>query len=751
MYNDEDLEDVFSLIDSMELSGAVDALGAFASSHPELGVDSPLRDISDGYKLMLDYWSRGFKDEHLERVYRDMLWRLYRLAADTVLRHAVAHSPFLASVHNRVRTGGRDWSVQALRTGLEGFVSDLAMLQLEPEPRRTARKRELHRAHQQLMNDVFDYLWTSPQWADATAEAMEELLLSPTVDAMDQQLMLSAVMLGCMNVFDMNKFRVLVQVYRRSADEQVRQRALVGWVLSLRRGGGLARAEQRDILAPLLADGAVRQELVELQIQLLYCVSAEDDNHTIQKEIMPDLLKNNGLSITPNGIEERDGDSIEDILHPEEAESRMERLEQSFRKMIDMQKAGSDIYFGGFSQMKRFPFFDSVSNWFVPFYIDHPAISAIYSQVGESRMVRSIVEHVPFCDSDKYSFVIAFQQVVGKLPPNIKEMLAGSNVAGMEAVGSGERNSAAYVRRIYLQDLYRFFRLFPSRDILYNPFGQEPEDMKYNYLFFANNVFSGTLLEDKFGEVASCLLKRNMRAVLSALLANYSEEGRDYYYYMLTGDQMLHHPQMAAGVFGNTASAFFAKALSLRPDDVKALSGYARALFYCGDYGKAYETYCRLAELKAGNRNYVLDKCVCLVNMERSEEAMADLYRLDYEHPGDRRVGRVLARALMCTGRHDKASKAYSELCASAECEDEDLANRGLNEWLGGDKQVAAACFADYIRRHYGNVGLDECREHFSDDILANECSLLESNGVTSTEHLLMTDLVCEAVLHKMQ
>ena len=54
-------------------------------------------------------------------------------------------------------------------------------------------------------------------------------------------------------------------------------------------------------------------------------------------------------------------------------------MEESFQKMAEMQKQGTDIYFGGFSQMKRFPFFNELSNWFVPFYSHHPAVAEVYA------------------------------------------------------------------------------------------------------------------------------------------------------------------------------------------------------------------------------------------------------------------------------------------------------------------------------------------------------------------------------------
>ena len=741
---------IFESISRMELSGALDALKAFVSAHPELAVDSRLSEIDSEYSLMSDYWRRGFRDEQLERVYRNMLVRLYRLAADTCVRHELTHSSYLSVFYNRVRSGARDWSVASVRKHLEAFVADVAMLQLEPEPRQGGLKSELYRNHQQLMNDVFDYLWTSQQWTDSTAAAMAELLVSPTVDTNDQQLMVSAVMLGAMNMFDVNKFRLLVEVYRRATDEHVRQRALVGWVLTL--GGYRYRLfpEVGETVASLLADGKAVKELVELQIQLLYCLSAETDNNTIQKEIMPELLRHNRLNITPNGIEEKDEDSIEEIIHPEAAERDMEKVERSFRKMMDMQKAGADIYFGGFSQMKRFPFFGSVSNWFVPFYAEHPAVSEVFRQLGDSKVVRNIISHVPFCDSDKYSFVFAFQQVAGRLPQNIRELLSSGNVMDMENIDAEERGTAAYVRRTYLQNLYRFFRLFPSRNLLYNPFETEQGKTVPNCLFFADRTFSGTKLESSLCEIASCLVSRNMEDAAWAVLGNCGAESRDYQYYVLKGSLLLRRHGLSGGAEADDAAGCFAEALRLRHDDVKALSGQARAMFYAGNYGGALAVYNRLIELKPESSGFVLNKCVCLVNLGRSEDALNDIYRLDYERPGDNRVGRVMARALMSVGQYDKASKVYAGLCASDACEDDDLANCGLNAWLSGDKMLAAERFADYLSRHYGSIGLDEGRRRFAEDILGKESELLSDRGVSPVETHLMSDLVCDLILRRM-
>lgn len=740
------LDSVFGLLDSMALSKAMDVLESFSAAHPELAIEARLRTIRSDYSLMFDYWSKGYKDELLERVYRNMLMDMYRLTADVYIMYAISHSSYLSSIYNRVRSAGRDWALASVCAELEGFVSDVAVLELEPEHTKADKKAILYARHQQYMNDLFDYMWTSPQWTESMAESVARLLLSPTVDTVDQQLIVSAVMLGCMNIFDINKFRVLITVYRQATDEHLRQRSLIGWLLSLAGGNHSASSEERIMINSLLNNVSVRKELVELQIQLLYCVSAESDNRTIQKEIMPELLKHGGLNITPNGIEERDGTTLEDIINPEEAERNMERVEESFRRMLDMQKAGADIYFGGFSQMKRFPFFDSISNWFVPFYTDHPAISATYGSQAVGNIVSNIVERMPFCDSDKYSFVLAFRQVADRIPQNIREMLASGNVAGMEIVDTDERCSPAYIRRIYLQDLYRFFRLFPSRGLLSNPFEKKDNGNEAGYIFFSNSIFNCTALERNFCEVVACMMKRSMAAEAVGVLGNCSEGGRDFQFYMFAGNLQLSRHGKEPYQRLPSALECFEKALALRPDSEQALNGKARVLFYEEEYEASLVDFEHLTEKFPERVSYELNMAVCMVNLGKYEEALKHLYKMNYERPDDTRVSRVLARDLMCLGQFDKAEKIYSQLCSSMEVEEDDVLNSGLCCWLAGKVSDAASHLAEYVRRKGGGSSLHDCCSVYDANVAIGERKLLADNSITPTEIHLMGDFVCNLI-----
>lgn len=356
------------------------------------------------------------------------------------------------------------------------------------------------------------------------------LLISPTVDSNDQQLLVSAVTLSLLNQYDIVKFRVLVNVYRRSQEVAVQQRALVGWALSLKESVREIYPEQEELVTSLLSSKTVCEELTELQMQLVYCLNAEKDTNTIQQEIMPDLIKNNNLKIGPFSIEEREDDPMEDILHPEASEQRMEKMESTFGRMMDMQKQGSDIYFGGFSQMKRFPFFYDISNWFVPFYLQHPDIKHFVDRMKGNMFVERLTKMGPFCNSDKYSFIIAFQQVLEHIPESLRKMMERGE-ATMGEVPVDELNTTAFIRRAYLMDLYRFYRLYPSRNEFVNPFNTTSVDLGACE-FFSLWLFKGSPLEPYKDQVVRLLKRKKMKEPAMRLLDSYSDDHRSIQYYI---------------------------------------------------------------------------------------------------------------------------------------------------------------------------------------------------------------------------
>lgn len=712
MEKNKALGEVLAHLLNRDLGKAIDALEIFLSVHPHQINFDRLAVIRSDYQLMADYWRRGFQDPQLDNLYNNLLHRLYVLFANIDINYDVRHSPYLSSLLLRAQMSARDWSPLVIREDLESFVSDVAILGLEPPHTSQIKKDELYARHHSSVSELFYYILTSGIWSDSFASNMEEILLLPTIDTNDQQLLVCSVMLSAIHRFDIAKFRMLVHVYMKATDEEVRQRALVGWVFSLDVDMGVnLYNEEICLVEKLLEDEEVCKELMELQKQIIFCIDTQKDTSTIHDEIIPDLMKYKGFNFTRNGIEEVDEDSLDDILHPEEQEQNMEMLEEKIEKLLDMQRQGADVYFGGFSQMKRFPFFNELVNWLVPFYPEHPDLKQVIGDFKKSKFMKNTLDNGPFCNSDKYSFVLAYWQVIGKFPPSLRELLDKGEVA-IQGIPIDDFVRPAFIRRRFLQDLYRFYFLFSQRRDFKNILSKQSMD----YLFFANPFFSGTHLEPYFNEVMSFLIKKKRLHEAEALLHNYGEHRRDFKYYMM------------AGYLGKDSTDSYAHALELQPGNERALAGYARALFNEKRYAEALEAYDQLLAIQPDKKSYSLNRSVCLTNLQRYEEAQKELFRLNYESPEDLNVCRALAWTLTCDGKYQQAEKLYNQLLSSERLVADDLLNFGYCLWLSRNIDEAADCFRRYLEK----AG---CEKGF---IVEHEKELILAKGITETECQMM-------------
>ncbi len=731
MERNDSLKRVLSCLADRNLGGALTELRNFFALYSQPQAEAELEPLLAEYQMMSNYWKRGYKDPQLEANFNRLLQRTCQLYADTSRWRRIMASPFMSTVYSSLAQQPREWSVANIRQELEAYVSDVAMVSLEPANKQKTHLQELNTRHLKSMSQLFDYLWTSRHWSDATAQAFEEMLLSPTVDATDQQLMISAMTLSLLNTFDMAKFRVLVHVYRQALVEAVRQRALVGWVMGRSYTMTIVFPEEQQLVNEMMEDEAIRRELLELQIQFLYTVNAESDTAKIQSEIMPDLLKNNHFRITRNGVEEVEEDSLEDILHPEADEERMERVEESFRKMIDMQKEGSDIYFGGFSQMKRFPFFHRMCNWFMPFSMTHPEVTETLSTIQHNRFLQQVLRKGPFCNSDKYSFVFAFSQVLERMPQSMRDLMEQGEAA-IEVVDDEESVTPTYVRRMYLQDLYRFFRLFAHTSQFDHPFKTSESELG-QVLFFASPLFRNTKLELYYDKLGTMLLRRKRYEDLRTLMKNQGESHRTYTYYMLAATAIRNTKEpMDSKVRLEGILENYRNALNLNPFAEKAMQGEARILLEMERYEEAIATYDHLIAINPDKQSYVLNRAVCLERLERYEEALKPLFRLNYEQPDDVNVSRVLAWTLLGVGKYEQALTLYEKLTTVEQAAAEDFLNQGYCMWLAGNVQGAIDSFRHYLKET-GELAIN---------IINNEERMLSKKGISNEEMQMMYDAI---------
>ena len=686
--------------------------------------------IVTDYELMMNYMLTGMADPSRAELYAQLVLRTYKLLGNIEMGLRLQHDADALSLFGG---GVKPLDARDIREKLEAYVSEMALLSLDSQEQQDVTSRDIASRHQQFLSETFINIVGSAQWSHELASDMLALILSPTIDSIDAQLLISAVMMGALFVADVEKVLMLMCIYEQAQSEKLRQRALVGWAFCLDKDALISLQPIDNKLTDLLLRQQVRDDLLELQMQIVYCQNAERDEERIRKEVMPTLMSNQSYEITKFGIKEKDDDSLEDILNPDNEERKMEELESGIQKIIDMQRQGADIYFGGFSKMKRFGFFYTFANWFMPFYAEHPQLQHLSADFLNSTYMKAMFEQGPFCDSDKYSFVLGLSSVFDQLPENIREMLKnGEATLGIVGTDTNQKMTPAYYRRLYLQDLYRFFKINNYQRAFYNPFEEREEHM-----LLANEIYRSAL-HDQALRMVRFLYQRRMYKEAKALLMPYYDGSN-------VGDISLRALlAMKQGEYV-IAEGLYQKAYEKEPSNEHLLKGYAMSAFYSGDFDDAVQLFEQLLESQPDSRKYKLNWAISYINNGKVDEGVKLLYELNYKFPADVNIKRALAWGFLYTGQLEKAVKLYAEIIADESASAVDYLNAGYSSWF--DKRVgeAAERFADYLLR-LKNDGADSATENnqssnallekFQEDLL-----LLAKYGISEVEMRLMADI----------
>jgi len=677
-----------------------------------------LEAIEEDYMLMRDYMLRGYEDKSREEVYIQLLRRCYRLWADLSLCVLINGG---GNAYADAASNSLDgMSPDEIRNRLEGFVQETAILALTDSEHEEERRKTLLNSHEQFLSQLFNLLMSSFQWKSGDAEFYKQLLLLPTIDTQDACILVSAIMLSCMRTFDAYKWLTLVHVYEHTEDEYLRQRSLVGWVLSLSGWPTSIFPEYERAIARLTDSEEIRQELLEMQKQMFFCMNADRDNETIQRDIMPSLLKNGRLNITRHGIEEIEESSLEDILNPDAEEKAMEAVEQSMRKMADMQKAGGDIYFGGFAHMKRFSFFFTLSHWFTPFSLDHPALNHIPGNLIQSAFMKGLLKKGCFCDSDKYSFALAIPNVISRLPKDMRDMMESAE--GVAMIPDEEQPcTPTFIRRMYLQDLFRFFRLYTRKDDFRNPFGSATRAPR---IFFLNSAFKETALSQTVSSLCQFLYKHHWLQYIEPLMSMHVQK-KSFEDLLVLGAVMLEQEKLAE------AKEYYGQGYALNPANKQVLRGMAKTHFLLHEYEAAESYYQELSFMTPESVSTQLNLALTMIHNEKAEESLPILFKLQYEHPEHAEVKRVLAWNLLVLKRPAEAADLYRKLADNGDSLAVDSLNMGYALWFQGLVAEAVASFQQY------KTGEESIMTDFE-----NDRQLLERYEKNDVDLHLMADTV---------
>ena len=671
----EGIEDIFRLLDAGRLKEALTQLQGISAPTNQWELRNRIESTLTAYGYMLQYAAQGMDDPNRKTFYRQTLRTAYEL---TDITNITLLSPKTNGTYfDRIRTLSIHpaKAYAELQMQLETFTEDVstAPLLYHDEKRLQTEMESIHSTHETTLNELFDKTWATPLWTEAEASEANDILQSVLVQPNDLAVMVSAVTLSLLRIFDVRKFKFLSEAYKHE-NLQVNQRAIVGMVIAL------SKHEKRiglypelvSLLSLLCENEDFQKNLHTIQMQLLISRETTKIDKKMREEIIPEMMKN---AKQLNDPKFRFDESEDPEDRNPEWEEWMDKsgMTDKIKEMGEWQMAGADVYMSSFSQLKHYPFFHQISHWFYPFDLNLPILAPLKKDFDSSVFspLKLIAHSDFFCNSDKYSFSLA----ILSMPKAMKDMSmqqmeeqARMNEEHRDKLEQlmQKKKEAKGTSRQYIQDLYRFFKLWRRH--------QEEEDIfHWSFNLWENpwlkDVFS---TEDIFKELADYLFQKD-----------YLEEAYTLFQKLMSfGSKRTEVYQKAGYILQKQkryadAIKHYLQADILSPDNVWTNKHLAQCYKLLGDMPKALEYYKKVEATQPDNLNIALQIGQCLARMEQYVDALAYFYKVEYLEKNPDNARRAIAWCSFVSGKYKEALKYYQLLLEKPSSKAHDWMNAG--------------------------------------------------------------------------
>lgn len=602
---------------------------------------------------------------------------------------------------------GEAIDIKEVKPTLEKFVSREAMLflnhDLSKEEQDQASAR-LYQEWEEYREKIFDRFVSSGYWNDEERAVVKDTILSPTVDSLTSQLLVSAITLSAATVFDMGKFTLLYDIYRLADDDEVKVRALLGWLLVSTNCGCYEQHPDFRSFAEQLTedcknDSDLLAEIIKAQKMLAVTVFSEQKSIDYTNDIMASLSKRflGDLKDKVADLLEADEDmrNLFEIDEDEETseespirsvdintdEDGIDNLDadiESPLSMDEMMDKGIDILLPQFKMLRdQTEFFTHLYNWFMPFYLKNPHITEALGFVDEKRkFCKAFCSTARSCPADAYSLANLIVSHPNEIPENIVDCYDdpedegdGSESADEEEIVNeffkepGEHR-AKRIRINYIRNLLRFSKFYTAKDEVFNIL-DELDDDKPAYAVLAGPLFQDEFFDKYRMAIARYSFRREFPDLVDVMLEGVPCDTLEMHFmkgWVCMQKEDDHSLRMAVD--------HFKKMLKIKPDMKQVylqLGICYRNLIQVDEY---LENFDKLMEFKDSFSEeelfeLKLDKLKFIVMNNRFEEAMPLAYELDYTHPENQMAGALLTQLLIKIGgehAEENFQKAHQRL-----------------------------------------------------------------------------------------
>lgn len=715
-------KEIIQLLNEKRLKEAFSKIKEAADTLNNWELKSQIEAQQTTYNYMLQYTEMGTQDPQREIIYNQLLCKGYELA-DTVYflkEQEKAYGYFADKFRKFTQTPPH--SFKEIGFMLEAAKQPASTPQTPEEEEQALQNYTLHK---NAIDELFNKIWVSAQWNEEEFLEARELLSSSSMATNDKAVMISAITLSLLQLFDNRKFLLLLFAYQQTAELTVNQRALTGIALAAYfQSERIALYPELISALKLMEDNpSTLKQLHDIQIIFLLSRETEKIDKKMREEIIPQMMRNPKLR-NP----ELKAIEIEDIedLNPE-WQKDMEQINNHIHELGELQMEGADTYMTAFSQLKTFPFFQEAAHWFYLFSMKVPDLYQIYKGkvFHEKSLIGLVVNSQVFCDSDKYSFCLAMQSL-----PHDQQTFMHSKLNGEDLIPKDidlnnnlEEQKLNAIQRQYIHNLYRFYKLWRFKQELHDIFSDKLD-------FWNNSLLRPLILKGEYhSQIAGYLFSKGYMQEAANLYESLAESNPAH----AETWQKLGFAYQKNKMYEKAIRAYL-QADALKSNHLWTLKQLAQCYKLSGEYAQAATFYRKVLEADPDNLHLLMQTGQCLVALKNYSDAIKLFYKVEFMETHPEKARRAIGWCYFMSGKYDDALRIYEKLLA--------LESPQVNDWLNSGHVYLAMGNIPQALTHYRKAQAGcESEEDFTALFLADKAAL-ESQKVAESQIFLIADIL---------
>ena len=656
--NTQELKSIFQktneALEQKRLKDVFDKVSLLLSNLSNWQLNEKFYEWQDNYKRMLLYLSEGVNDPEQEKIYTDLLRSVYQLVGQTIVE--IKTNLFSSYPYESRRSSAlyiRETSEQIIES-MNDWVGKFTLLDLleEGEDKRESLKK-MEEERGKIETKLFRKIWLSNLWNPDEYKLWLQVLNNKLFPISSSCLIISAITLNLEEVFDERKAQVLLDTCEHE-QEELRQRALTGLLLFLRRYDKRLYLYQgiNNRLQHLSEQKQFIKDIRYIIQQFILSKETEKITRIMHDEIIPGMMKISPKLENKIQIDELFGETGFDEKNPEWQNLIEESgLSDRLQEFTDLQMEGADVMLSSFIHLKDFPFFREIQNWFLPFNPNSPFVE----DLPISDLVKILLKSNLLCNSDKYSFYLS----VSQMPDGYKNDMKGKFSSDASAIQEllqeempdNPTNKIHPEARLYIQDLYRFFKLFYRHNDFDDIFEAKSEFYKIpSVAQFISDLESQTIIGEYY-------FQKNHFAEAAEVFEQLLQDNPNNETFLQKKGYCL---QMM-GKLDDALSAYLKAELvnSNNSWTIKKLAYCYRALKHPQE---ALEYYLKASALNPDSLSIQLLIGHCYLELKNYAEALKCYFKVEYLSKNNEKALRSIAWCSFLTGKYSEAMDYYTKI-----------------------------------------------------------------------------------------